>query len=544
MDAAIGAAGGIGMRHKARVVLPCVLALLLSVGWLTHRYSTPRVDDSSQQSGGATEIESELSGNLSRKQSIEQPLAGERESTSTPLPSRAVINIVVRCRNSRGDAISDVTVSFRLSLLEKRMGDVVKTRTTRADGSCDISCEKGSRVRVDVIDDHWFAAPVEAICTMDQSLELKVQRAATVKIRAVYDDGVPVTGLGEVCEAANAVMTRGKAAVSRNYSFALSFSLSTEGTAEIPKVPAEMALVFTLACKRSGYSKSIHRIDAAQIVSGQELVLVAFRSPEAGGLRVTFGETQVPGDCTLILEPAVGAASTFPLRETYTSSWDSGSLRSGQSYRVSVTGPLAGRSEWVTVPSGQTVEIVVALKPSGGAKLRILDPGGKPIANGCAVIGPRLVSYSQGKPRLGAGNVSDETGNVHLTGLPPGNIELSVEAWGFELSRVSVQIKSGEDTDLGDVVLHRAKGEITVILTGMSSGQRYRVGVGQRFSSYVVVPPPIVDGETYVLQGLPCRQYVVAVTLESGGMVVSREVELTDWSSAQTVYVDVSELKP
>lgn len=526
------------MRWKSEIVIPLIVLIALCAFWLYAK--SARTTSASENVARSADSPAPPSADVQPAQGpAESPVAQQHQSDSRR------ITVTVKCIGYSNAAVPDLKIQCRIATVGGHVADLNHEAVADSEGIVQLQCDRGQRVRIELADNQWFAPPLEMICAQDQSVELRVMRAGTVRIRAEYDDGVPVTGLGELAEPSGLQFVRGGGpTVNQTQGYATTFALSDDGTVSVPRVPLERALECVLFCKRSGYQKFIQRLEPRQLSGESEIRLVVARTFDAGGLRVTFGESRKLNGCRLLLEAEAGGQSIVPLSGAEMTRWESGRLKPNGRYRVSVIGPLAGRSDWVTVLPGQVTEVNLALAAGGAVKARLVDEAGKPVVNGCANMGSGLVSYTDGRPRLDDALISDVAGIVEVRGLPAGRLLMSAEAWGYQAAQFEADVLSGEVTDVGDVILRPATGEITVVLTGTAEGRRYRVGIGQRVSTFVVVPPPVVEGNTYLLKGLSLRQYIVAIALEAGGSAVSREVNLTERYPTQTVYIDVAGLQP
>jgi hypothetical protein len=182
---------------------------------------------------------------------------------------------------------------------------------------------------------------------------------------------------------------------------------------------------------------------------------------------------------------------------------------------------------------------------SGSVTARLVDERGKPIGGGVLrVPNGEYVKYDDRGFAWMSRHISDESGVVQLSGLPPGRIELEAEAFGREVVSVLAIIASFGDTGIGDIVLSPALGTVKVVLINVKDGVDYNVRMVQPkpFGSFVGPRLPVHEGGR-VVSGLPVRGYRVGVTVGSHGKVVlSDPVLLTLANCEAEIRIDVSSL--
>jgi Carboxypeptidase regulatory-like domain len=106
-------------------------------------------------------------------------------------------------------------------------------------------------------------------------------------------------------------------------------------------------------------------------------------------------------------------------------------------YRVEVKGPgFAKSSQEQQVEQGKTYTINFTLSPGGVIKGKVLDAGGKPLAEGD-------VFYKDGSTSYGVS--IDRDGAYKIEGLAPGSYKVSAVIGEREVSR-TVQVEAGRET--------------------------------------------------------------------------------------------------
>jgi hypothetical protein len=392
-----------------------------------------------------------------------------------------------------------------------------------------------TRARFDPVDTKWYFKYVEVTFSEYEVLTIVMQPAGEVRIRATYDDGQPVTYMGSLHS-------------EDMISYSVTFGFSEDGTASIDGIPhSEPLKCLVFAQQRAGYDRHMVEFSPAELASGRELEIVVPRgSNRRGWIEIQFAESVPEGQFTVVLEHDNNTFSPelFPLA-TGTEKWKSKPLKGGTKWRVTVLGPQAWRSGWIAVDGGEITEVSAELRGAGAVRARLLDSSLQPLEYGALRINDRRVLCYSNSPLglipLGLPKKwwSDKDGRVQLDGLPVGVLEILAEARGKEENVQEVHIAEGEITDLGDIVLLDAVGEITIQLTNTKPGLKYVATICQTLSGDIVPSASIIDG-TYTWKKLPLAKFHVGVTLEGGGSVVSKIVELSRYQLSHTVFLDAS----
>ncbi|MEZ5992686.1 MAG: hypothetical protein R3E76_10075 [Planctomycetota bacterium] len=395
-------------------------------------------------------------------------------------------------------------------------------------------------LQVDVTDHNWYSETLYAELsrgTPEQPAQLSVvmSPAKTIRIMAMYDDNQPVTYMGALRSLEDG-------------GFKTTFGLSSEGLATVSRVPIGNALsCIIFAGKRFGYGKFTVILSVDQLVMDREILIVVPKSESSHGqIRVEFTNGGSGGGSSVMIEERFGSIRggvLYPNR----SYWESGKLRLGRQYRVTIVGEKCWRSEWIELLADRVTVLEAELQAAATIHARLVDIEGNPIKGGALHISTRAyLGYYAGNPPIPSvpsGWLSDESGKIIMTGLPPGEIALEVEAWGKKITAVTTDLMSGGELDLGDIVLHDAVGEISISITGGKPDMSYVAYIADP-DSVLIHPPVAISGDAATIKRLPLRPYVVVVSLAKGGTVVTQEVVISEGSSSASVQLDVSSVVP
>ncbi len=118
-------------------------------------------------------------------------------------------------------------------------------------------------------------------------------------------------------------------------------------------------------------------------------------------------------------------------------------IRTPGKYRVELKGPgFAKSSQEQQVEQGRIYTINFTLSPGGAIKGKVLDAGGRPLADGD-------VFYKDGNASYGVS--LDRDGTYKIEGLAPGSYKVSVMIGDKEVSR-TIQVEAGKET-IADFVI-------------------------------------------------------------------------------------------
>lgn len=406
---------------------------------------------------------------------------------------------------------------------------------------------RGTAVIVAVLNPEWYCEKVAITVADDTFVPLTLLHTASIRLRAQFDDGSPVTHMGYLLQASAPDVDGSMVRVIKS-GYSASFALSQDGTVTVEQVPVDNPLeCMILPQPRPGYTTTRRLLQPHELASGAELLIVVSATDQFGTLRVDFTSGAPARGSMLVLEQFEGPTHAHGL-QAGVAFWRSANLRPNLRYRVTVTGTTAWRSGWVDVARGQETVIAASLDASATVSARILDEVGKPLHGATLRLKDgRLVSYRAGENPVSADPTdarSNEAGEVELQGLPPGSVELELESWQYDVARRTVTVAAGGNVNLGDVSLTPAIGQISVELTGTAVGREYTINLGHPLGGLLVPPAPGPITGTRTFARIALRRYLVFVHLRQGGSVVSAVVELTPDVPMASITLDVSGLKP
>lgn len=441
--------------------------------------------------------------------------------------------ITIRYVDTAGKPMSNIEVRARVFSRPAPRDPAPFTReevaTTDSNGELKLTSGRAHLAALEVLDKRWHASRSNAAFLEQETVVITLSATATVRIRANYDDGQPVTHLGELYD--------------RLSGYSLMFGLQNGGAAILQDVPVAGPLRCKIfGQKRPGYDNTEVEFSVAELTSGIELLVIVPKSTLTGGVRVEFLNGSFESGSAVMLEQEDGRpqSRTLGRPDTY---FQWGGLPGGKNIRLTLIGELAWRSDWIAVAAGEVTTVTAMLRPGGGARARLLDGQGRPICGGVLRVsnGSYLMYTAARVPMVPSEFRSDGEGVVRVTGLPAQTLTLEAEAWGREVVARQCAIVAGGVTDLGDITLPDATGIIHVELTGTREGVHYHIVLMQPKGPpwFDAVP---VDGAQCTVRGVPLRKYVVGVLPGKYGAVVSRPVELTASGSEQTLSIDVSSL--
>ena len=412
------------------------------------------------------------------------------------------------------------------------------TPSTNRDGTIGLRASQQHVLVAHCESEKWYCEPLRCDFRVSQTFLLVVRPVADLAIRVQYADGDPYqhTGLLEDIE---------------DDGYVCYFDCNEDGVANLKGVPIDRTLAFrtTGGKLKAGYAgwdaSDLTMLKAHELSSGRELLVVIPRAVDPLGLlRVEF-LNKPPEVGTYILESELARSAGGTYRARGATSWTSGSLQP-MKYRISFLGEVAWRSEWVEVEAGRETLVEATFLTSGGVRARLVNPQFEPIQlsvlrlpDGNYFSRPKRTSVARG----GVDTRPAEPGVTELSGLPPGRVTLLAEAEGKEPVELEVDVVSGTTTDLGDVVLEDAVGEVSVEIFGQKENVEYAIAIFQP-SGGLVMPLQPIEGGNGVVRGLPLRMYRVAVTGTRGGSVVGEFITLTHDEPTRSLRLDVSTVVP
>lgn len=462
------------------------------------------------------------------------------EEPTRPAPSDTATEpsiLTIKCVNTRGESVEGVGVFCRVTEYiekpKKRINQTQATRKTDKSGEIRLTAPANAEARLEPDDSHWYFKIVEkASFAQCDPVLLVLSPKAALRLRCQYADGLPVTDSIYIWSDEPADRWDG--------------GLSADGTVTFT-VPIDRPLKCKVITWRVGFEHTGTQISAEELASGKELlIIVPVENRPVGGIRVVFPEGGSPEAGNLILESLWGPSlHPFEVRQT---AIEIPRLMPGKGYRASICGcgTRAWRSAWVEVKSKEATVLTVVWEQGAVVRARLLGPDGNPMKLGAIRLpyGDYL-GFDKQRPEAPREQWADEAGNVVISGLPSGESQIEFEAWGMEPQSRVVNLKAGEELDLGTIFLSEAVGEVEVNLVGMQEGKAYAVYVGRPTNGGCIYWPliPVVDGRA-TIKRLALRSYSIGAIFAKGGTCIAKLVELTTSQPMTSITLDVSNLKP
>jgi hypothetical protein len=442
----------------------------------------------------------------------------------------------VTCEDSAGAPVAGVQVKCVIYKPLKhpyRKHVSTLTMTSSDTGQFGLDPIAGHFVDLSVLTDGWYASSIRKIPLEAGSYALRLSPTATVKIIAHFEDGEPVSS--------DAILKRSTGDI---WWFKL-----VDGVGEAKGVATDSDLqCIILSDYRFPYRKHISDFMQSEVASGRELRVIV-RPPEQkqGKIRLEIvNGFLTPGQGVMLeQQPGYRASQTSSVRAQQ-ASWESQSLLTELSYRISVLGEQSWRSDWFEISAGEVTVVQATLQASATITAVLVDSAGNPINDAALRIsdGGYLPYRAGGKPDIGVQNgaLSGKDGRVTLGGIPAGKLTVEAEMWQKEPAVRELDLLPGQTLDMGTLVLDDARGEVFIELVGCADGAEYAVIVDQP-SGPTLFPLEAVNGKKHKLSALPLRRYLVGVTFAKGGTIVWVDVDLTGQPS-QTIYLDASKVTP
>ena len=471
---------------------------------------------------------------VSQKPTANEPGQSPTSSTAT---ETSTLSLTVKCVDARGAAVEGAGVFCRITeYLEKpnkRLKQEQFTRKSDKAGELNLTASTNADARLEPDDTHWYFKIVEkALFGQTKPVVLVLSPKASVRLRCQYADGVPVTD--------SAALWRDSPDDRWDGGFA------TDGTLTF-LIPIDRPLQCRVFTWRVGYADLRTQISAEELASGQELLLIVpVENRPLGGMRVIFPEGGSPRAGYLILE-SIWGPSLWPFNARQ-AAIEIPRLNPAKGYRASICGcgPNAWRSDWVEVKPREATMLTVAWEVGAVVHVKLLGPDGDPMKQSAIRLNyGDYLGFDKGRPEVPQEQLAGKDGNATIAGLPSGESQIEFEAWGMEPQRRLVNLKAGEELDLGTIFFSEALGEIEVNLVGMQEGKAYAVYVGRPTDGGCIYWPltPVVDGRA-TIRRLALRSHSIGAIFAKGGTCVAQRVELTPAQPVTSITLDVSDLKP
>lgn len=466
-----------------------------------------------------------------------QPELAPLPANDSSIGEPGVYRIVIRAQGPDGAPVAGVQLQVRhVTPLGKPTQPVSSSQgNTNNHGELPVSVTPGDTILIDVLSDQWHCPRLERLPAEDSLQVLYLEPARALHVTALYDDGAPFTGYGEVCGHAGD-------------SYYASFWFSSEGTVSVTGVRASKPLSIRLhAHVRAGYDTHVEEVSAETLLAEARLTLVVppAARPRAH-LRLLF-TTPLPQGCTLVMErrqPQGGDSALSAALPQGALQWESAAMRPGTACRPVIVGTRAWQSGWIILTDSAVHDVHVDLQESGTVGAVLVDESGVPVRNAVLRISDGEYSDLEGPTPPGkfSSARSDGDGFVRLSGLPAGTNSVQAEAPGRQPVEVIAEVNAGSETNLGFIRLNRAAGKLVVRLLNADAGKVYRVQLIQPGVRPLDTPRTIRNG-VHTYSNVPVRTYLVGVYVAPGGFVRQRQVDLSIDVPEQVIEIDVQGLE-
>lgn len=412
--------------------------------------------------------------------------------------------------------------------------------------------EEGGKKVYSIVEDypHYSERITFSFQRTPQQIQVRVGSATTIRLRITFDDGELFEG--------SACLTCGR--------WSRWFPSEARQPIELHGVVCDRTTELTVFPTRIGYESAEYDISPEELRRGGILEYVVPKAANArGAIAVNCSGADYDSFVLLLRKRNTLFADIIASRGERTGSGllqsqrlDPGSYEATLLWRRQVGArDLDQYEHWVWeywVWSVPDVEVkggsILTLTPefilAGSLEVEVLADDGKPLKNALVQVGnqpPVWIDNPRAIP--GTAAVSDIHGMARIQGLPPGRVDFSVEARGFEPVRLSADIAGGGVARLSPVRLLPAQGAITLNLLSRVPTWKYSVSLkAGAHAGYFLRDVTVENGQVRIT-GLPVgRTYTVLVCpLPGGGTVKQLAVALSVENPDRTIAIDVSDLE-
>lgn len=371
--------------------------------------------------------------------------------------------------------------------------------------------EEGARLEVSVTSDQWYLPERVARFEIDSSLKrLTVRPAIAISIEIRFEDNQPYKG--PLLVQSSPVATFMSAFGAPGVPLGIHGSGGTapeqfqDGIYRIAGVPGDLDLICQASPGRAGYGQLSHTIFAAELKPDAHFSLTIPKAkPRQASAKIIFaGDWEKLGKAVaqVIQISPHNFSSGYNLRFQKETSL----LYPGE-YKVVLTGGTwAWESEIFTLDVGEERKVELPCVKGASVTATVQDETGKKLPGAALCHGlARWVDFPA-TPQAGWLAVSDAAGRATLEGCPAGEVELRIEADGYEPETVKFVLAQGVNNDIGIIVLRSARGEIRIKIKNFDKVARLEPqanlvvaggrGGGRR-------GPRFLDSSEVVFSGLP-----------------------------------------
>ncbi len=453
--------------------------------------------------------------------------AGETTSTSRKKEAPPVARVI--CVDSQGEPVGNLPLRYWGG--QALINDRFRTAVSGSDGRADLPIDRPGIVYVEATSEDWELRGSVPVDRLGEEAVLTARPLLTILVSATVTDGRRWKG---ACRASISDWERWRATI----------HFDERDFVKLTGVPAGEDLTFRFSEHMIGVDLQSITVPAARIRHLALIPLTLDHNPESekGLIEVNFTNYGSP-------EVTYRVRITKPDSSV---SWANMMARPGVvrstllvpgEYVVGISGEPGWQSEPILVKAREVTTVTVEPYLPATVSVRVVDETGEPMLG--AVLSTdtnTYISFRLVKEKRGIIATTDLDGNAVLAGLRPGAHQMVVAAEGYEPHVLEVELSDGEERTLPKVQLMPATGRISVVLEGMRPKQPYTVALLQPLGVAVEMRLDAVSSPVE-FTALPLRKYVVVVMAGRGGLVVSKNVELSTDHPASEITLVVTDLE-
>lgn len=422
--------------------------------------------------------------------------------------------------------------------------------SSNSDGKAEIQCNIGWSLEIIVESKTWFAPKqVTTIHDAHSTLIITVCETGNLHFSAEYGDLQSFAGAFSLRAPEIAEGTLSAA----SYYYFYGRAVANE-TTHVTSVPTGKALTLTLFSGRAGFDNLSIRVEPHQVLSGEKLIFTIPKSPKPQGT--------ISIDLRAFLDPGSNDPQEAMAR---VQRLDAGIWVFGEAVDLTVQGVVTtqqlppgaytakvvcGDRVWsagnFALQGGEKLVLVAQPSPGAVVKATILDERGQPIEGAAMKVWDGEYPSWPTVGQSGAIAVSGKNGIAELGSIVAGDVDLFVDARGYESCHVSVMLNPGNMTDIGRIVLQPASGAVFIRFVHADPNLKYRVGYVNRGtgpSSMVEVTDEEIKFGVR-LDRLPLRPLNISAYPVGGGRGAHVTAELSDILPFVEVELDLAKATP
>lgn len=377
--------------------------------------------------------------------------------------------VEIEVHDPAGKPVPHLSLAYSINRKSDEISMRAGPATTDENGKVRVHIhEQDVQLEISVTSDEWYLPGVVAKFDSGTARgQLEVRPAISITLEIKFADDQPYTGPLSVYS------------LPHPYAFGASYEApgvplsyhgprgskpkpDPSGIYRIMGVPADRDLECTAAPQRAGFGDLQHTIPSTDLSPGANFMLVIPKATR----RQASAKILFEGDWERLGRARVKVVQVAPffgengydLRLTKEST-----LLFAGDYKVILLGAQwAWQSETFTLADGEERKVSLPCASAAGVTAVIQDQTGRPLRGAALCSDWAAWADFPASPEAGWIAVSDATGRATLNGCPSGQVELRLEADGYEPEVVSATLISGAITDIGIIALRPARGEIRI----------------------------------------------------------------------------------